>query len=1004
MDFKRITTLLSLPIAMAPVYGAIIGNKATTPLTLPYSQTFDSAESVNDFTIIDDNNDGIYWKWENNEMGCSQNPNKPMDDWLVMRPVYLNANTDYFFSMKARRYRASEPERFEVYMGNDAASNALMTEIIGPTVPADAYGATYEKTIRVSTSGYYYIGIHGISDKWKTRLCVDNISLVTGANDAAPGAPAQLSAIPDASGDLRAEISFTTPIMDVLGNSISTLTKAVVLRDGNEIKTFENPQPGETLNYIDEAVTAGDHTYGAVAYNDAGIGTITETTVYVGLRMPGYPENVQLAETPNYGEVTLTWDAPTTDRSGNQLDPSKVTYRIVEYIGGETPYTIADNIQGTSYTFRAVEEGARQEFKEYSVYAATNGGENNIPTRSNTVAVGTPTALPFRESFNTDLGETDNPLASMTTTGVAIWNFYDDGQYALGSIKSQDNDNGYIAMYAQNLNYAGRIFTAKIDLSETSHPAATFYTYIMGEGDNNSVDFQIRPAGSSAFSSISSVSLNEFGPEERWVKITVPLTRYAGRVIQAGILATTITDAYTPIDNFRIFDMKEKDAVIASFDVPSRMEAGKECSIVAAIENNGYTDLEDLTVSLYRDDEEIQVSEPISILSGETATVEFSLGFGIFETGNHFIKAIVNCPEDGNPDDNETEVAQISVEYNDYPVVTGLYAEAIDGGVAIHAVGVENEVYQPAAVLDDFERYPAFANENVGPWTFYDGDQGYIGGIGSGDNTLDFPGISGQQSWWVMDGDYRGILSVGYPQFWEAHSGSKYLMQEYVTNESITEAVACDDWIISPELSGAAQTISFWAKSYNRNHPESFNVMISSTDDNPASFTFLDLEVDIEDSWEKFTYTLPAGTKYFAIVCVSFYQMAMFVDDISYIPGGSAVMPELKGYNIYRDHAKLNTNPVQFSGDIQTALYEDRDCAVGSHVYHVTALYDKGESAPSEPLYFDFTSVKSLPGLTDQYSSTRYFTLQGIELEGRPAQGTICIVVKDGKTSKIMIP
>ncbi len=996
----KLRRLLPAIFMIAPVCASavVIGEVASTPLTLPYFEDFQGEEDpMSNFTIIDENNDGLYWKWlDQKEAGVSGNISKPSDDWLILRPVKMKANTDYFLSLNSRRYRASYKERFEVYIGKEPNAQAMTQEVIPPSIPADAYKHNYEATIRVNEDGEYYIGIHAISDKNNYYVIVDDISLKAGASDTAPAAPEDFVVNPDPTGELSVDISFKVPATTVTGDNAGTLGKAYIFRDETVIHTFDGVSPGEEYSWTDTDVTAGDHLYEAAVENAIGLGDKAKATVYVGLRHPQIATEVTLTENDTYGEVTLSWTAPDKDRTGAPLDPAKVSYRIA-YPTEDGSVTVAENIKGTTYSFKALSPEDRQEFLTYHVYASTNGGENNIPSPSNTLAVGTPFSMPYQESFNTDSGYSATPLASKTLTGVTYWYWYDDGEYSLGKIHSQDNDNGYIAMYAPNINYSGSLYTAKIDLRGTSHPALSYYTYKMANDDNNTIDVLVANPGSD-FVSVSSTKVSECNGEG-WVKVVVPLTRYNQRIIQVGLQPTVVTDSYTPIDNLRVYDMPESDLAIERFEVPAVANANEPFEVKALVANNGYSDQSDVTVKLSIDGKVMAESTPFDIISGDTYSVSFPMTLSVFDGGEHTLSATVVSGADDNMDNNTAESA-LSLEVSEYPVVDDLSGKATENGVQLTWTSPDTSLYEHPEITDDFESYPRFSNTNVGPWTFYDGDGGLIGGIGSGETALDFPGISGAQSWWVMDGDYEEIPTVGYAAFWMARSGSKYLMQEYTINKEATEYVTCDDWIISPELSGKEQKISFWYKAYNLRYKESFEFLTSETGNDPSCFKTIETRQGFDDNWTLFTYTVPADTKYFAIRCTSRGALAMFIDDVTYTPGGDAVMPHISGFNVYRDGACITPEPIATDAkDGQKCSFTDTGASTEVHNYHVTAVYDKGESLPSNLFTIDPLGITSFESTAE---TPIYYNLQGVRIE-RPESGTLCIELKGGKSRKVVI-
>lgn len=99
-----------------------------------------------------------------------------------------------------------------------------------------------------------------------------------------------------------------------------------------------------------------------------------------------------------------------------------------------------------------------------------------------------------------------------------------------------------------------------------------------------------------------------------------------------------------------------------------------------------------------------------------------------------------------------------------------------------------------------------------------------------------------------------------------------------------------DDWLISPQLSGTAQTISFFAKSTKPNYGnESFEVLASSTGKETADFVLVKAVESVPGEWTKYDAELPAGTSYMAIRCTSNDIFALAIDDITLLTAEAAV-------------------------------------------------------------------------------------------------------------------
>lgn len=135
----------------------------------------------------------------------------------------------------------------------------------------------------------------------------------------------------------------------------------------------------------------------------------------------------------------------------------------------------------------------------------------------------------------------------------------------------------------------------------------------------------------------------------------------------------------------------------------------------------------------------------------------------------------------------------------------------------------------------------------------------------------------------------------------------------------------------------------------------------------------LDNRSGIMSDWTLYSFTLPEGTEYFAIRCVSLNKFMMFVDDITCIPASASEL-DITGYNIWRDNSLVGTVPssaLSFSEEMP----ENQD-----PVYVVTTVYDKGESAPTEEVHLTAAGASSIVGAELMIGSEPGFvTVSGAE-------------------------
>ena len=231
--------------------------------------------------------------------------------------------------------------------------------------------------------------------------------------------------------------------------------------------------------------------------------------------------------------------------------------------------------------------------------------------------------------------------------------------------------------------------------------------------------------------------------------------------------------------------------------------------------------------------------------------------------------------------------------------------------------------------FDDFESYEPWIMDGIGNWKVYDGDK--AGTLQYSDIWV--PNAGKEMAFEVFNTTDEEFETATRRKFLIAHSGVQYLM---AFDPSPSCADQSDDWLISPLLSGEAQTISFFAKSCASNYPETFEVMYSTTDDDPESFvnieTFPDVKGGLE--WTEYNIPLPEGTKYFAIHVITVDGLAFQLDDITYRPATLVV----DGYKVYRDGQCVATTAKD-----QTT-YTDTVAEDGTHVYQVSVCYTIGES------------------------------------------------------------
>lgn len=938
----------------------------------PYTQDFSNSNALDAFTIIDANNDGKTWMVYNGEARMAYNSSLDMDDWLITPPMKLEAGKAYKVSFKAHANSSTFPERIEVKWGDSNTAAGMANVLVEPTVLSSGTAEEFVCFITPQANGTYYVGFHGISDADMFYLYIDDIEIAAGVAATAPAAPTNLVVTPGANGAKTAAISFNAPAVDFAGNALASLEKVELYRGEELIHTFDAPAVGAELTYTDNLPADGDYTYSVAGYNADGKGESTSATVYVGVDFPAAVSEATLTEdAANPGKVTVTWAAVDKDVNGQAIAADAVKYDLYIY-DGNSRVLVAGDLTTTSYSYEAVTEG--QSFLQYAVFAKTARGEGD-GTLTQMLAIGAPVTN-FADTFAGGELTYDWGIQRLGDSTGASWTLLGDES----GVPSQDGDNGMIAMKASYIDDASRLYSVKISLAGVENPALTFYTYnIVGESgdpDENLVSVCVSAPNANNFVTVMpEATVNDLcGGAEGWAKVTVNLAAYAGQDIQFGIDVVCKGYAYTIFDNFKISSLVDNDLVATGITAPATVKAGADYTVDVTVSNDGAKDAGAYTVELYADNEKVAEKAAEGLESSKTATVSFERTMSALATEPVTYKAIVVYAADEVLNNNETTEVAVAPIVSNLPKVTDLAASIADGGNKLTWSEPDLTAAAPEAITEDFETATGFAKE-FGDWTFVDVDGSAVGGF----QGTDVPGITPGQttaSFFIWD-QTDGLGN----QTFTAHSGMKYLAALFRYDDGET-----DDWAISPELYGGAQTISFFAKSYSDAFPEKIEVYYSTGSLNPDDFVLIPgtTVAKVPKDWTQYNVDVPEGAKHFAIRSCAQGSFMLMVDDVTFIPAsGAAADLSIVGYDIYRNGEKVNAEPVA------ECEYTDAAGKAGD-VYQVTVIYNKGVSAGSN----EAAATSALDELT---AGVKVTTAQGTIIVTGAEGLDVTVVAVDGK-------
>ena len=939
-------------------------------LEAPY--TFDFSQNLLDqFAVIDNNADGKTWIWSSaNGAYYGYSSANAADDYLITMPFNLKAGKSYNVIINAKN-SGSYPEKFEVKAGKEATVDGLTETVIAATEMTTGEFDDYEGTFAPAEDGQYYIAIHAISDADMFNLCVKTLTVELAPEPTAPAAIADFTAEPGAEGALEANLAFTTPTKAIDGSALTGTVDVKVYRDNELVNTLTGLATGSAQTWKDTEVEGGSHTYFVIAANESGDGLKSDKVkVFIGEDEIGEVSGIKITgSTPT--TISLAWDE-VEGVNGGYVNTENVKYAVVSThveVYWIWEYLVVDDIIGTvtgatSGTFDyPVDEGS-QGFTYFGVVAVTDDAQ--IPAAGDEYAggyssalVGTPYAMPFLESFTGG------------TTTYGIWGIGGcETAYALFDTDASDDDYAVVITTYDNPGEA-RLESGRIKV----------------EGANPTLLFDAKASGLTSGKVYASIDDAEWtviatvDVTDEYQTVKVPLTNAKGQRFTRIAFGADVTDPSVPvdqdaqgnyiwewhdalwIDNIKVVDLYEYN-LTAAVKTKATVTAGQSVPVTATITNEGEFAASGYTVKITAGEKEIfneTFNDELAPFTKKEVEADFATT--VFdEAGDVTIKVEVEFENELNPDDNVAETL-ITIKDPTVPAPAGLTAtdNGVDGvdlswsmPAEARAAAAETEDFDDQASFPEFDLGGITADEHNGAladWTLYDGN-----GITTyGFNGITFPN-SYQPMAFIPFNPSSSQLSADLSANYAPHSGSQFMMSFCPVDEN-GNAPATDHWMISPSLSGDAQTISFYARAITDQYgAETFEILASSTDNQPSSFTVVSSESTAATDWVEFTADLPAGTKYFAIRHTSTDVFGLMIDDVTFAAGEGAPLVPVN-YNVYYEQGKLAT----VNADVTTYTAKADQIGVGEHVFSVTAVYAGGvESKPISATVDVITNINQI--------------------------------------------
>lgn len=943
---------------------------------LPFTENFNSGQG--DFTVEDTNDDGVkikilstYGYGYTDGMQYVSSANNNADDWLFTPMFNLKKGYIYKLTYQYKVVSSNSTHKIE-WKAGASASSADMNIQVAPAKEV-TYSGNWEKetvSFSVAEDGEYSLGLHLLSDAGQGTIYLDNIEIADGLNPAAPTAPVVATpAFSVEDNKLKASFEIDIPTTDNSGNLLDSAAEIEIVAtyDGNDNVGSVSGLPGTKVVFIDEDAPAARTSYYFRALLGEDESAKTETISNPPLGTPKQVENFSASLEGN--EFTLTWDAVTEAVNENDLlIPSAVTY-LVKCNG----VTVADNISATSttYTYPLPEEG--QEPALFTIVALASGRQSAVFT-ANAYMVGNPYSGEFKESF---AGRTFSNktwvIENNKGWSASIGNSYNP------VVNPQDNDGGCLEFA---FNGTQKIWSPVLDLSSLENPKLKFYAYIYPSSYYASTVQPGVVVNGEEIALGNPISLTV--GTEGWTEFLLDIPAEAQEGTCQLMFTGTGESSYSGkffIDNLSVQSYLDHNLAVSVSAPVKSLEIGQEVIFPVTIENKGMNVETDYTIALFANGEKAAEVAGTDVQSMENTKAELSFKVLPKYAGEDVeFSVVATLDNDGDDSDNEATVT-IPVNENTFERAGALNA-VLDPNTTSVALSWESPVVSTETTYtettESFEDWEAGTMEAQNGWIFIDAD----GVDEKGINNIN----SNEKRAAMISESFQGVYSWEYS--FSAFDGSKFL----AISPSVSYGGEIDNWVISPEVKGGT-TVTFQTVVMDAyNGSEAISVLWSKGGTAPEDFTEIDEVYSQIGDWKEKSFDLPAKAKRFAIRVSGTHYKAIAFDSFTFTAAASPAVHT--GFNVYRDHELMATYPANTLAHIDQSPVSGKE-----HTYHVTALYDKGESHYSEPATVTIDYMSGIESVDTDDPDCEFYTLQGVRLL-RPATGDIVIVRKADRCFK----
>ncbi len=898
---------------------------ATAQTSLPFIETFDTEEAMNKFVVVDANEDGVTWRYDKEQrlVRYDFNDYKAADDWLFLPAMHFEKGKEYRISFSTQCRSMSAIETVQVTLGAKA-------EIAAQKPIADKLQVVWispkqtEYRFTVEESGNYNLAFHEISAAAKYFLLLDDIKVSEVVDVAVPGTVSAATLKPAGNGEKSVDISFQAPTLDADGAALAKISSINVYREDlkKNVKTFENPAPGQKLSFTDTVEKSGMYTYKITVNNEGGSSETVTREAYVGYDVPA--EVTDIKAVSDGSKVKITWTAPTEGVHGGYVDTQNLSYSITR-VNEDTPFA---TVKGTEFTDDKINyENKQQELNLYTI-KAINSDAKSEGAKSNLVISGEPYMAPFDESFAYASTYLYPWYSEKTFNGEE--KYWDVRTYGFSpQTYALDDDSGLILFrsYSAPKGAQEYFLSPLFDISGMVHPIFVYHVYhtsSSADKDYLTVEFAKDGGEFKVFGTPTVLGADKQGWKEYYVELEELL---GSKYIQLGLRGHAEGGHNIHVDQLALID-NCYDVMPTKPIIEKNVSINTNFLVRTTIVNSGNKTVDNIQVKLLRNGETVMTKSIDKLRPATEKDLTFNVEEGVAAAGTTVAYSIQTSAEQDEKASNDvSEETSVDIVMPPLPVASNLKATTEYGNVELawDKAGTYDNYTEET---EDFESYPAFAINGLDPWTLADEDN-----VETGDWQIEYENVNEPMAFQIFNTEKANLTSDELEALL-AHSGTQYLISFYNSSQDI----ANDDWLISPETS-TDKPISFYAKTLSIGYKkESIEVYYSETGKAVSDFKLL-AEETVPYNWTEFKYRLPLTARYFAIRHNTLNGSALMIDDVTYAPKNKEPQKESPvGYNIYRDNELINETPVN------ACTYTDKTATIGKHTYRVTAVYSIGES------------------------------------------------------------